>query len=179
MKARVIVTMKCQRHCKNCCNTGDVFLEHEVIDDIESLLSFDEIIITGGEPMLILNEVILFINELRVIHGYSGKIYVYSALYNDALRAEYLDLFKYINGIHFTIHAEATDQEVMELKQLSEILPRRSGLTFRLSIDERLYDRYDFSNIDLSTWSVVRKMKWLVNCKLPADEKLLIYELKQ
>ncbi len=177
MKARVIVTLECNRHCENCCNTGDAFFDHKWLNDINELLAYDEIIITGGEPMLISNEVVIFVHELRRNLMYTGKIYIYTALYNQSLRFEYLDLFNYINGLHYTIHAEAEDQEVMELKQLSEILPRQRGLSFRLAIDNRLYKRFDFSNIDFSAWSVIRKLQWQVNCKLPEDEKLFIYEL--
>lgn len=154
-------------------------MEHKVLSDIHELLSFDEIIITGGEPMLIPNEVALFIYKLRCELMYAGKIYIYSALYNQDLRFEYQDLFKLINGLHYTIHAGATDQEVMELKQLSEMLPRQKDLSFRLAIDNRLYKKYDFSNINFSDWSVVRKLKWQANCKLPDDEKLFIYDLKE
>lgn len=179
MKARVMVTTACNRHCENCCNEQDEFSQVEVLDCIYSLLKYDEVIITGGEPMLISSEVALFIHELRRELGYAGKIYIYTALYNKGLFAEYRDLFKYINGLHYTIHHEATDQEVMELKLLSEMLPRKSDLSFRLSIDSRLFERYDFSNIDFSAWSVIRKMKWQANCKLPDNEKLFIYDLKE
>lgn len=57
MKARVIVTLECNRHCENCCNTGDAFLGYKVLTDINELLAYEEIIITGGEPMLISNAV--------------------------------------------------------------------------------------------------------------------------
>jgi hypothetical protein len=162
----------------NCCNQQDIIKQAVKVSSIKELLAFDEIIITGGEPMLIPNELALFLHNLRRNHGYTGKIYLYTALYNKKLQPEYMDLMNYINGIHFTIHYEAADQEIMELKQLSELLQKIRDSSFRLSIDTRLYEKYDFYNIDLSAWSVVRRMKWLDNCQLPDDEKLLIYELK-
>lgn len=181
MKARVIVTLECNRNCENCCNTSDSFLDHKVLTDIHDLLKYEEIIITGGEPMLITNELICFVDRLRFFLRYSGKIYIYTALYNRRLLSGYWYLLQKIDGIHFTIHHEATDQEVQELKQLSHVLAdlNNGDKSFRLSIDSRLFDRYDFSNIDFSGWSVVRRMKWQVNCMLPEDEELLIYELKE
>jgi len=178
MKARVIVTLECNRHCEGCSNTHDAFLQHEVLDNIRDLLSYEEIIITGGEPMLIPDKVILFAHVLRRRLNYEGKIYMYTALFKKDLWTEYRDLFTYINGIHFTIHDGASDQDVMELKLLSERLPQQSGISFRLDIDTRLYERYDFSNINFSAWSVVRRLKWLDNCKLPEEEKLFIFDLK-
>ena len=47
--ARVIITYDCPRDCQSCCNKhiGDV---PQV--KFEDLLSYEEIVITGGEPML-------------------------------------------------------------------------------------------------------------------------------
>jgi organic radical activating enzyme len=177
MKARVIVTMACNRHCKNCCNKEEVFMQHKVLNDVHDLLTYDEIIITGGEPMLIPDKITLFVRVLRRKLEYEGKIYIYTALFNKDLFSEYKYLFNFINGIHYTVHYESTDQEVMELKLLSQMLKHQHDISSRLAIDSRLYERYDFSNIDFSAWSVVRKLKWQINCKLPEDERLFIYEL--
>jgi len=179
MKARVIVSMACNRKCDNCCNKGRVIAQAEKLDNIDPLLFYDEIILTGGEPMLISNQVAIFLHDLRRNHVYFGKIYLYTALYNRKLELEYMDLFNYIDGLHYTVHYESTDQEVAELKLLSEMLPRKSKISFRLSIDNRLYEKYDFSNIDLSGWSIVRKLKWLDECQLPENEKLFLYDLTE
>jgi organic radical activating enzyme len=178
MKARVIVTALCNRHCPNCCNQQEIFDTAARIKSTKELLAFEEVIITGGEPMLISNKVIMFLHELRYHFRYTGKIYIYTALYNETLKMDYRELLKYIDGIHYTVHFEALDKEISELRDLSQMLPKRSRLSFRLSIDTRLYGKYDFSNIDFSAWSVVRRMIWLDKCKLPDDKKLLIYDLE-
>lgn len=56
MRARVIVTMKCNRKCKGCCNEhlGEI---NRV--DFEDLFKYDEICITGGEPMLMSERVVI------------------------------------------------------------------------------------------------------------------------
>jgi MoaA/NifB/PqqE/SkfB family radical SAM enzyme len=177
MKARVMVTKKCNRNCKGCCNEQEGFLDIEKVSSVTDLLKYEEIIITGGEPMLIAEKVLHFVESLREEHCYSGKIYLYTALYNTYLHRFYDNLFRYIDGLHFSIHAEAGDQEIIELKEFSGLLPKSGRLSLRLIIDRRLYGRYDFSNIDFSKWSVVRKLKWQKVCRLPENEKLLIYEL--
>ena len=174
MKARVIVTMDCPRNCENCCNKEEVFNNHRVITDIKELLKYDEVMITGGEPMLIPEKVLEFIHQLRTVHGYQSNIYLYSALYNSTYM---YDVLSNINGIHYTLHYEATDKDVFAVKIMSEIIKNYPNVLSRLAIDSRLYDRYDFSNIDFTGWDVVRKLKWLVNCPLPKNEELLIYKL--
>ena len=178
MKARVIVTLSCNRNCENCCNKESVFEQNRRIHNIEELLKYDEIIITGGEPMLIPSKIISFIYNLRDL-GYEGKFYMYSALYTNELDRYYDEILFFIDGLHFTVHYEATDKEIMQLKKFSEskTLRHYPDKSYRLAIDSRLYDKYDFSNIDFSNWSVVRKLKWLVDCPLPQGEELLIYEL--
>lgn len=177
MKARVIVTLDCNRNCENCCNKEEVFEQHEVLNNIDDLLTYDEILITGGEPMLIPMKVRNFIQLLREKKGYKGKIYLYTALYDKYLDGFYRDILDMINGLHFTVHFEAKDKEIIQLKILSESSLPLEDKSCRLAIDSRVYDKYDFSNINFSAWKVVRKLKWLLNCPLPTDEKLFVYDL--
>lgn len=178
-KARIVVTLECNRDCENCCNKEGVFNQHKILGNITDVLDYDEIIITGGEPMLIWDRVynlIVFIRDA----GYCGRIYLYSALYNWHLERAYSLILDIIDGLCFTVHNEAKDREIMELKELSEssMLEDNKNKSLRLHIDSRLYDSYDFSNIDFSNWTVVRKLKWLENCPLPENEELFLYQLK-
>lgn len=177
MKARIIVTKKCNRNCEGCCNDQDAYSKIDQLKDDHVLLSFKEIMVTGGEPMLIPDKIIQFLHSLREIQKYTGKIYIYTALYNKGLFDAYSWASKYVDRINFTMHNNSTDQDVRNLKLLSAAIQKLPSAAFRLSIDSRLYERYDFCNIDFSYWSVVRKMKWQDNCKLPEGEKLFIYEL--
>jgi hypothetical protein len=136
--------------------------------------------ITGGEPMLMPGEVVRLLIELREGLRYNRNIYLYTALYNHSLLFSYYrQIFRYINGLQYTVHYEATDREIIELNEVSNLIKllNNGNQSLRLSIDSRLYDRYDFSNIDFSGWSVIRKMKWMVNCPLPKDEELIIFNL--
>lgn len=60
--ARVIVTLKCNRNCPGCCNTN--LPEYREVHTDEELLDYEEIVITGGEPMLIPGKVLEFINRM-------------------------------------------------------------------------------------------------------------------
>lgn len=180
MKARVIVTLDCPRKCEGCVNES--LKDVKVIDSKDELLHYKEIIITGGEPMLIHEKVLNFVEELRNNLNYTGKIYLHSSLYDDETMYRTYDrlLTRYLDGFNFTLHNEATDEDVSALKSLSEsptMMVNKGLLSTRLSIDNRLYDRYDFSNINLLNWTVVRKLQWLSECPLPQGEELLIFRL--
>lgn len=91
---------------------------------------------------------------------------------------------KNCDGLHYTLHAEATDRDVGDLKELCNLITHSifygssSETSFRLAIDKILYDRYDFSNIDFSGWHVIRKMEWKANCPFPENEELLILGMR-
>jgi hypothetical protein len=184
LKARLVVTMACNRHCYNCCNQEEVFEERQSLKNLDDLLDYDEIMITGGEPMLIADKVLTLIQYLRD-KDYKGKVYLYSAYYDKEWLDEHFPrkftrILRSIDGFQFTVHNEATDKEITQLKQLCDhyaLKEENQRLSLRLSIDARLYERYDFSNIDFSSWGVVRKLKWLDNCPLPKGEQLFIYNL--
>lgn len=175
-KARVITTFKCGRNCKNCCNKESL-QDVEKLDSLDSILGCEEIMITGGEPLLIPQKVIYLLSSISRNPIFTGSLYLYSALYNPRLFEYYQVILGLVDGFQFTLHYEAGDKEVMELKELSEcgVLPK--GKSLRLSIDSRLYDNYDFSNIDFSAWGSVRKMQWKENCPLPLGEKVFTYLL--
>ena len=63
MRARVIVTMKCNRKCKGCCNEHLGEINRVVFED---LFKYDEISITGGEPMLMSERVVEMVHRLRL-----------------------------------------------------------------------------------------------------------------
>ena len=51
--ARVIITSKCDRKCPGCCNSKlDYTSLAKVIGGITALKDYEEVVITGGEPMI-------------------------------------------------------------------------------------------------------------------------------
>ena len=73
--ARVIVTYNCPRGCPNCCNEH---IGNIPAVEFKDLLKYKELVITGGEPMLIGERVVEMIHRLRA-SGYAGKIWLYTA----------------------------------------------------------------------------------------------------
>ena len=92
--ARVIVTYNCPRNCPNCCNEhiGNV---PEV--KFEDLLKYEELVITGGEPMLIAPRVVEMIHRLQA-QEYKGKIWLYTSSIKTARWAD-REVLKLVDGI--------------------------------------------------------------------------------
>lgn len=63
LKARVVVTEDCN---------------HRIITDIKELKNYSEVMITGGEPMLIPEKVLEFTRQLNKM-GYGRDLYLYTA----------------------------------------------------------------------------------------------------
>lgn len=171
--ARVIVTLKCNRKCPGCCNTN--LPEYREVHTDEELMDYEEIVITGGEPMLIPGKVLEFINRMWD-KGYRGKMYLYTSYWNGKGISK--EILKELDGFTFTLHAECTDADIIALKNLSNSgVLQDKGFSSRLVIDKRVYDRYDLSNINFSRWSVIRKLEWKEKCDPADNEELVIYEL--
>ena len=170
--ARVIVTYRCNRNCPGCCN-GHGNNVRKIID-IGELLKYDEIVITGGEPMLIKKDVIRLLLLLRS-RGFSGKIYMYTAFFEDDAYSDIL--LERLNGITFTIHAEATENDIVVFKQLSNIIVAKPHLSSRLFIDSRIWNKFEDFQRRLSMWDEVRKLEWKDECKPAENEELVEFLL--
>lgn len=171
--ARVIVTYQCNRSCLGCCNGHDNDIKK--ISNVDELLKYDEIVITGGEPMLIKEKLFDFLLQLRNME-YNGKIYMYTAFWNPGIYSN--EILQSLDGITFTIHADSTDADIVALKSLSRQTrladPKFSS---RLIIDSRVFEKYDLSNINLNSWDVIRKLQWKDKCELAEHEELVSYLL--
>lgn len=169
--ARVIVTFNCNRKCPGCCNNQRK--DYSIINSPESLFQYKEIVITGGEPLLNPTETLGFINYMRE-HGYKGKIFMYTSYWSGKNIAK--SVLRELEGITYTIHAEANDSDIMALKNLSNSgFLQDNDFSSRLFIDKRLYEKYDFSNINLTRWNVIRKLEWKEDCHPAEYEDLIVF----
>lgn len=149
---------------------------------LEELAEFDKICITGGEPMLVFELTKLRLEQLRR-HFPGKKIYLYTALY----AREMEDILPLVNGVQFSLHQQATSEDVVDLMMMQDMLRRwRSSIhqkTHRLFIDSRV-NRMVL--IEPRVWSRVEVKPWLsekellkcnkVNNGLPRGETLFVLE---
>lgn len=119
--------------------------------------------------MLFANSLLNFIKKLKR-QNRGQKIFLYTAY----LRMdEHIKILNKLDGITVTLHAEATDDDIRNLKYMSENLYGEC-LDMRLFVDERVYSKYDLSNICMETWDVVRKLQWKEKCD-PAEHEDLLF----
>ena len=168
--ARVIVTLACNRKCPGCCN--ETIGKVASIGDISVLSDYEEVVITGGEPMLNPDSLLRFIKALKK-QNKQQRVYLYTACLSIDDYGKILDR---LDGTTVTLHAEATDDDIRNLKYMSYNL-YGENLDMRLFIDRRVYEKYDLSNICLKTWDVVRKLEWKEKCDPADNEDLLLFHL--
>lgn len=164
-KLRLLVTAKCPNKCELCCNKQFDLNSLPIVNRWD----YDEIMITGGEPLLFpikLSKLLSSIRELTYIQGNHPKIYIYSAKFN---KHDIIALFKYIDGIVLTPHKKEDMTELIELNQQlldGSEFDKSKSLRLKLFPDMKALLPKD---IDLSLWQV-RDVEWIENCPLPEGE---------
>lgn len=166
----VKVTNYCNRRCIGCCNTLGNSVK--TIKSISDLLSYDEVHITGGEPLILGKTLVSFVSELKNL-GYNGKIGLYTASWG--ISGFEPKLITYLDKIFYTIHTDVSVKDVEMLHNLNKDL---SGLDIdsTLYIDSRVYDNIDKSALD--SFSCIKSLIWESDCKPATDENLLYLDIK-
>lgn len=156
-KARLIFTTMCKRNCKGCYMRNWSGKEPE-FKTYEQLNEYDEIYITGGEPMLYPLELI---NTIKIIRKNSkAKIYLYTALPSPL---EYFNkVLELVDGITLTLHQVKDVDLFRSLKLGEQVFPKKS---MRLHI-------FPIMKVKAEDW-VVRHKVWLKDAPLPAGEELI------
>jgi hypothetical protein len=159
-KLRLLLFRDCNRSCEGCCNKGIDFDKVPVIDNFDT---WDEVYLTGGEPMLHPEIVRSTIGKFPI----TTKLYMYTAKVDELY--DTINLLKYhLEGITLTLH-EPKDLDAFIILN-NEILANRAIYSFsslRLNVFKEVVIP---SYVDLSMWKVKDNMVWIVDCPVPADE---------
>lgn len=166
-KLRLLVTKKCNRTCAGCCNK-QYELDKLPVIDIKTIAEYDEIMITGGEPMLFPNELINLIDRIKMsilIEGHLGtKIYLYTAMPSVLTDLGVLDR---VDGIQLTLHDISIDEAVIFSLAPPFIQEKIKDKSYRLCVFPELKHPII---IHPNVWNSVRFMNWIKDCPLPSDE---------
>ncbi len=167
-KLRLLVTTKCPNKCPLCCNNSWDFSKLPIVDRWD----YDEIMITGGEPLIMVDKLCELADSIRAISkamGTNPKIYVYTAV---CVWDKFDRALNHIDGIVLTPHNK---NDVANFKRLNELVDACTVLhnspikdkSLRLNlfpdIKELLKDE------DLSQWKV-KDMEWIKDCPVPDGE---------
>lgn len=98
-KLRLLVTTDCPNKCPMCCNNQFDFSKLPVVDR----WNYDEIMITGGEPLLFTDTlvgVLISIKELSSLTGNHPKLFIYTADCTNKI----IKVLPHVDGIVLTPH---------------------------------------------------------------------------
>lgn len=162
-KLRLLVTSKCPNKCPMCCNNSWDFSKLPVVDR----WNYEEIMITGGEPLQYVNKVIALIRNIRSIaefQGTSPKIYIYTSI---ASFGALVNAIAVSDGVVLTPHSEKEVEHFIGVNDyLLQYPPENCSLRLNLFSDIKSMLPKD---IDLSLWKV-KDMEWVKDCPVPEGE---------
>ena len=164
-KLRLMVTENCPNHCPMCCNKQFKVEDIPVVDRWD----YDEIMITGGEPMLYPGHVKELCKSIRTVTkqmGINPKIYIYTSrcefeFIEDAIR-------NYADGLVVTPY---TANDIKFFRQLNNnLLKYRYGKFLECSLRLNVFPEVkDALPENLKCWQV-KEMQWIENCPVPEGE---------
>ena len=156
-KLRLLLFEECNRNCSGCCNKDWDLKSLPIITDFHG---YDEILLTGGEPMLM---PFFVIREAKKIKQKSptSKIYLYTAKIDQPIAI--LAFLNYIDGITLTLHHQS---DIKDLIILNEILPDNLNKSFRLNVFKKIKLPQKIKPF----WKIKNEIKWIKDCPLPKHE---------
>lgn len=168
-KLRLLVTKVCNRKCPGCCNKDWDLSAIPKIGLIE-MLDYEEIMITGGEPMLYPNLIKNLTSAIKFINP-DCKVFIYTA-HLEAVSNAFIKLnedshLKNVDGFHLTIHEDAGPVENAALYRIQQFPRIFEGKSMRLQV---FPDVTQSLQIRPSFWQRITFNPWIKNCPLPIDE---------
>lgn len=167
-KLRLLFTKDCNRSCPGYCNKD---WNLDALKQVKHF-NYDEILITGGEPLLYPKKLIGYIQAIRAIS--KAKIYIYTALtvQNRTFKPIY-DVIKVVDGITLTLHVQMDIQGLKHVLYSIKYDTKTQKAFENKSLRLNVFKGIDISELDLSDWVVQDNMVWVENCPLPKDEVFL------
>lgn len=167
-KLRLLVTEECPNKCPMCCNNSWDFSSLPVVDRWD----YEEILFTGGEPLLFLDRLCRLADAVSVLSSAAGKapkLYVYTS---ETASYKLDHLLSYVDGITVTPHDRKATERFIEFNiyvNACTILGKSpfadKSLRLNLFPDVKEYLR----GADLSKWQV-KDIHWIKDCPVPEGE---------
>jgi len=173
-KLRLLVTEDCSRNCAGCCNKQWDLKKLPVCTDFAP---YDEIMLTGGEPLLYPEKVIGLVDSIRNADSKDRQLFQRILVYT-AHCSNILHVLPYVDGVTLTLHDSGDVgrfkalQEVLRYLRIREV-PWVVDSSMRLNV---------FTGVSIkdwhidSWWKVKHGMEWIEDCPLPKDEVFMRVE---
>jgi len=176
----VVVTKKCNKRCRGCITKTLINMETVTFDD---LMGFENIMITGGEPMLMSDRCVELVHRLR-LKGFTGMITLSFSDASKVGRYWAADmLIDEVDGIFFTLHynsnKEKLKSDLKNLRKLDKYLSSkdRKRKSDVLYIDKRAYDA-EYKKTLRGGWSLIEPQEWIRNAEVDNPEDYVFYDLE-
>ena len=176
MRARVIVTTREKRKDENVAPEGIPAV------GFNDLFKYDELILTGGEPMVICERLVELVHRLR-LQGYKGKIYLYTANSHRLNRYWAVEmLIDEVDGITYTVrdnkNYDKLKSDFTDLRRLDRYLSlsNREGKEDRLYIDSRVYSAEYVESVEYK-WQEIKPFVES-EADIPEGEDIIYYDVE-
>jgi hypothetical protein len=125
--------------------------------------------LTGGEPMLNPNLVILIARSIKCLNS-TAQLYMYTALttHPDQL----INVLQYIDGICVTLHEACDLEPFIEFDKVLRNHPELHNKSFRLNVFHEVQIG-EYQQSLSSLWKIKTNIEWIKNCPLPSGEVLM------
>jgi len=165
-KARVLLWETCNRNCDGCCNK-DWDLKSLPKVNLQGLKPYDEIILTGGEPMLYPSMVLVIAKGIK--YKYPSKtLTLYTAKVDSLMWPAVMWAF---DRLTVTLHDQSDLDTFMKWGCYS-YEPR--VISKRLNVFKNVHiDRKERATIERNKWKIRDGIEWIENCPLPKGEEFL------
>lgn len=168
-KLRLLVTAECPNKCPMCCNNSWDFSKLPKVEHFD----YDEIMITGGEPLLFSTKVWDLIHSIKTLHPilYPAesipKVYIYTSICE---APKILNVLLISDGIVFTPHNKEAINDLVLFNNflLNTKILEREPRSLRLNLFKDIKEMLP-KDIDLSLWKV-KDMEWIKDCPVPQGE---------
>jgi pyruvate formate-lyase activating enzyme-like uncharacterized protein len=156
-KLRLLLWEACDRSCQGCCNLDWDLKTLPVCRDFSG---YDEILLTGGEPMLAPATVRAVVRNLR---GRSpATIYVYTAKVDSTFDA--LAVLREVDGMCVTLHEQKDVEPFLRFAAFSAGMDR--------SLRVNVFRGVDCPVIPFG-WKAKTDIEWVRNSALPVGEEFM------
>ena len=160
---RLLLFSECNRRCPGCCNKD---WNLNALPVCMSFRDYDQIILTGGEPMLRPELVKKVASDIRQVTD--APILLYTA--KTSKPQELIDVLQYVDGITLTLH---TRGDLSGFYRFDSMLynTHMAPKSLRLNV---------FKGIEVKApvyWQVKRDIEWIKNCPLPSNEVFMRYDV--
>lgn len=165
-KLRLLLTDECDRHCDGCCNKG---IDLEALPVCTDFTPYDEILITGGEPLLCPTYLINCIEEIRGANP-KAHIILYTACTENPMLL--LAMARLVDSITLTLH-DAID--TLRFVHINKLFIKHDARKHRLNVFATAMEGI-IGGLNASPfWKVKDNIEWIKDAPLPDGEVFMRY----